>query len=81
MVPFACVGVIFILFRLSGFVVVSHYTATYFEFTYTSFDPLTASIIIGVARLMSSICLPLILGTTSKRTAFIIFGSVSTVSM
>ena len=81
LVPFSCVGVIYILYRLSGFVIIGHYTATYFEFTKTSFDPLSASILIGAVRLMSTICLPFILGTMSKRTAFVIFGSASTVGM
>ena len=81
LVPYACVGVLFILFRLSGFVVISHYTATYFEFTNTSFDPLSTPIIIGAVRLMSSICLPLILRTMQKKTAFVTLGFASTAGM
>ena len=80
-VPYACVGVLFILFRLSAFVVISHYTATYFEFTNTSFDPLSTPIIIGAVRLMSAICLPLILQNVSKRTAFVTLGFASTAGM
>ena len=79
--PFACVGVIQILFRLSGFSVISHYTATYFEFTNTPFDPLSLSIVIGGVRLISAMCLPLVLGPMSKKTAFATYGSASTVGM
>ena len=81
LMPFACVGVIFILFRLSGSVVISHYTATFFEFTSTSFDPQSVSIIIGVTRLLSSFSVPLILKTMTKKMAFITIGSTSTTAM
>ena len=79
--PFASVGVIFILFRLSGFVVISHFTATYFELTGISFNPLIAPIVIGVVRLASNLFLPLIIGTVTKKTAFITLGFTSTVGM
>ena len=79
--PFACVGVIFFLFRLSGSVVISHYTATFFEFTGTSFDPEYVSIVIGVARVISSLSVPLILRAMTKRMAFIAFGSAFTLGM
>ena len=81
MVPFSCVGAICILFRLSGFVVISHYTANCIEFSGTQFDPLSSSILIGAVRLVSSLCLHLILGIMSKRTAFIAIGSASTLGM
>ena len=81
LMPFACVGVIFILFRLSGSVVISHYTATFFEFTSTSFDPQSVSIIIGVTRLLSSFSVPLILKTMTKKMAFVTIGSASTTAM
>ena len=79
--PFACVGVIYFLFRLSGSVVISHYTATFFEFTGTSFDPQFVSIVIGVTRVLSSLSVPLILRTMTKRMAFITIGSAFTVGM
>ena len=79
--PFASVGVIYFLFRLSGSVVISHYTSTFFEFTGTSFDPQLVSIIIGVTRVLSSLSVPLILQTMTKRMAFITIGSAFTVGM
>ena len=79
--PFACVGVIFILFRLTGSTVISHYTATLFEFMGMSFDPLSVSILIGVTRVISTFSVPLLLKRMSKRKAFIVIGSVSTLGM
>ena len=79
--PFACVGVLFILHRLSAFVVISHNTATYFELTGTYYNPLFVSISYGVVRLISSLCMPLILIIMTKRTGFISFGSASTLAM
>ena len=81
LMPFASVGVIFILFRLSGFVVISHFTATYFELTGISFNPLIAPIVIGVARLASTFFLPLIIGNVTKKTAFTTLGFSSTLGM
>ena len=79
--PFACVGVIYILFRFSGSVVLSHYTATFFELAETSFDPLSVSISIGVIRIISTFSVPILLKTMSKRMAFIVIGSASTMGM
>ena len=79
--PFACVGVMFILHRLSAFIVISHNTATYFEFTGTYYNPLRVSISYGVVRLISSLCMPLILTNMTKRMGFISFGSASTLAM
>ena len=79
--PFACVGVLFILHRLTAFIVISHNTAIYFEFTGTAYNPLFVSISYGVVRLISSLCMPLILTITTKRMGFISFGSASTLAM
>ena len=79
--PFACVGIIYILFRMSGSSVVPHYTATLFEFTGMSFDPQHVAILIGITRVFSSFSVPLLLKTMTKRMTFIIIGSASTLGM
>ena len=81
LVPFACVGVILILFRLSGFVVISHYTATYFELIGVGIDPMFVPILVGVVRLLSTIFLPFILRSITKKMVFIVMGFTSFVGM
>ena len=79
--PFSCVGVIFILFRLSSFSILSHYTAPFLDRAQISLDPLLAAVIIGIIRLASSLGAFLILSLASKRTAFTLAGLASTFGM
>ena len=52
--PFSCVGVLFILFRLTSFSILSHYAAPFLEKAHISLNPLLAAVIIGLIRLASS---------------------------
>ena len=79
--PFACVGSTFILYRLSSFVVISHYTATIFEFMGIIYDPLAVSIGYGTIRLISSMCLPVFLAMLTKQMGLLLFGIASTLAM
>ena len=79
--PFSCVGVTFILFRLSSFSILSHYTAPFLDRAQISLDPLLAAVIIGIIRLASSLGAFLILSLASKRTAFTLAGLASTFGM
>ena len=79
--PFSCVGVICILFRLSCFSILSHYTAPFLDRAEINLDPLLAAVLIGVFRLVFSLSAFLILSITSKRTAFILGGTASTLGM
>ena len=74
-------AVIVILFRLSGFSVFSHYTATYLEKAGIDFDPLLCSTIIGVIRCLASLSTVMILIGMAKKTSFNTFGLISTLSM
>ena len=53
--PFSCVGILFILFRLSSYSILSHYTAPFLDKAHISLDPLLAAVIIGIIRLVSSL--------------------------
>ena len=79
--PFSCVGVLFILFRLSGFSILSHYTAPFLERARINVDPLVGAVIIGIFRVVSSIIAFAIFSATSKRTAFIVGGIMSIFGM
>ena len=79
--PFSCVGVIFIIYRLSCFSILSHYTAPFLDRAGINLDPLLAAIIIGIVRLISSLAAFPIISFTSKRTAFIVGGAASTLGM
>ena len=79
--PFSCVGVLFVLFRLTSFSILSHYAAPFLERAKISLDPLLAAVIIGVIRLVSSLGAFVILSYVSKRTTFILAGSASTFGM
>ena len=79
--PFSCVGVLYIFFRLSCFSILSHYTAPFLERAEISLDPLVASILIGLFRLLASLSSFIILLITSKRTAFCLCGAASTIGM
>ena len=79
--PFACLGITFILYRLSSFVVLSRYTATIFEFMGILYDPLAVSIGYGTIRLISSMCLPVFLTMLTKRMGLLLFGIASTLAM
>ena len=75
--PFASVGIMFIIYRLSSFVIILHYTATYFEFIGTIYNPLAVSISYGTVRLISSMCVPVFLARLTKRMGLLLFGSAS----
>ena len=79
--PFSCVGAIFILFRLSSFSILSHYTAPFLERVEINLDPLLAAVLIGLLRILCSLITFLILSVVSKRTAFIVAGTSSTLGM
>ena len=79
--PFSCVGVLFVLFRLTSFSILSHYAAPFLERAKISLDPLLAAVIIGVIRLVSSLGAFVILSYVSKRTTFILAGLASTFGM
>ena len=70
-----------ILFRLSGFSVVSHYTATYLEKAGINFDPLLGSLIIGAIRWLASLSAIVVLNFIAKKTSFITFGLISVICM
>ena len=70
-----------ILFRLSGFSVVSHYTATYLEKAGINFDPLLGSLIIGAIRWLASLSTIVVLNFIAKKTSFITFGLISVICM
>ena len=76
--PFACVGVLFIIFRLSCFSILSHFTAPFLDRAGIELDPLLVGAIIGVVRLIFSLMSILILSFISKRTAFILGGLATT---
>ena len=74
-------AMILILFRLTGFSVFSHYTATYLEKTGIDFDPLLGSTIIGAIRCLASLSTVMVLIIMAKKTSFVTFGLISTLSM
>ena len=75
------VGVIIALFRLSGFSMLSHYTAPFLDRAGISINPLLAAILIGIFRLVFSLAAFIILSFASKRTTFILAGATSTLGM
>ena len=79
--PFSCVGVLFILFRLTSFSILSHYAAPFLEKAHISLNPLLAAVIIGLIRLASSLGAFVILSFASKRTTFTLTGLVSVVGI
>ena len=79
--PFSCVGILFILFRLTGFSILSHYAAPFLDRAQISLDPLLAAVIIGIIRLVSSISAFVILAYASKKKTFILTGLISTFGM
>ena len=78
--PF-CAAMTTILFRLSGFSVLSHYTATYLEKAGINFDPLLGSAIIGAVRWLASLSTIVVLNFVAKKTSLAIFGLIGMVSM
>ena len=78
--PFSA-AVTIVLFRLSGFSVMSHYTATYLEKAGVNFDPLLGSILIGAMRWFASLTTIVVLNFMAKRASFLIFGWISVLSM
>ena len=78
--PFSAAMTI-IFFRLSGFSVMSSYTATYLENAGINFDPLLGSIFIGTVRLLASLSTIVVLNVISKRTSITTFGVISTLSV
>ena len=79
--PFSCVGVMFILLRVSGFSILSHYTASFLERTGMKLDSLLVALLIGIVRFIFSLLAFVFLSLISKRTAFIVCGSLGTLGM
>ena len=79
--PFSCVGVLLLLFRLSGFPILAHYTAPFLERTGMKVDYLLVSLINGIVRFACSLLALMFLPMMSKRISFIIFGSLGTFGM
>ena len=79
--PFSCIGVICILFRLSCFSILSHYTAPFLDKAGISLDPLIAAILIGLIRLILSLAAFPFIACVSKRTAFTLASGASTIGM
>ena len=73
-------ALIIVLFRLSGFSILSHYTATYLEGAGINLDPLLGSIMIGAARWLGSLSTIMVLYVLAKKTAFKAFGLTSVLS-
>ena len=78
--PFSA-AMIIILFKLSGFSVVSHYTATFLEKAGINFNPLLGSTVIGAIRCLASLSTIVVLAMISKKISFIIFGLMGTLAM
>ena len=79
--PFSCVGVILILFRLSSFSILAHYTAPFLDRAGISLDPLMVAVLIGIIRLIFSVVAFPIIFLISKRTTFILGGATSALGM
>ena len=79
--PYSCVGVLFILLRVSGFPILSHYTASFLERTGMKLDSLLVALIIGIVRFTFSLLAFVFLSLISRRTAFIVCGSLGTLGM
>ena len=79
--PFSCVGVLLIMYRLSCFSILSHYTAPFLDRAGISLDKLGAAILIGILRLIFSIAAFPIVSLIPKKIAFILGGSASTLGM
>ena len=79
--PFSCVGIIFILFQLSSFSILSNYAAPFLDRAGISLDPLLASVIICIFRLVSSHGAFILFLFASKRTAFILGSMASLFGM
>ena len=79
--PFSCVGVILILFRLSCYSILSHYTAPFLDRAGISLDPLMAAILIGIFRLIFSLAAYPIIAHFPKRIVFILGGAASALGM
>ena len=73
-------ALITVVFRLSGFTVLSHYTATYLDDAGTDLDPLLGAIIIGAVRWLGSLSTIVVLYVAPKKTAFTAFGLISMLS-
>ena len=79
--PFSCVGVLLLLFRLSGFPILAHYTAPFLERTGMKVDYLLISLINGIVRFACSLLALMFLPMMSKRISFMIFGGLGTLGM
>ncbi len=79
--PFSCIGVIYIIYELSGFEVVTAYAQTFFEKTGVQLDPSLAAIVSGSFRLLSSLLAPIVLLKAPKKPLFLICGTLSAVGM
>ena len=70
-----------IFLLLTGYSIISHYTAPYLERTGISLDPLVASVVEGLFRLGSSFCTFAFLSIASKRTLMYILAATGSIGM
>jgi hypothetical protein len=79
--PFSCVGALFILFRLSGYSMVVHYTTSYLETAGAKMDPMLGTVLVGLFRLLAALCAPFALLRIPKKALFISSGLAGAVGM
>jgi hypothetical protein len=79
--PFSCVGALYILFRLSGYSIVTHYTTSYLETAGAKMDPMLGTVLVGSVRLLAALCAPFALLKIPKKALFISSGLAGTIGM
>jgi hypothetical protein len=79
--PFSCVGIIYIVYELSGFEVVTAYAQNFFEKAGVELDPSLAAIFSGSFRLVASMTAPLVLMRVPKKNLFVACGTLSAIGM
>jgi hypothetical protein len=79
--PFCCVGVLYNLFRLSGYSIVTHYTATYLEAAGAKMDPMLGTVVVGAFLVLSSLCASFALLKISKKSLFTASGLAGAAGM
>jgi hypothetical protein len=79
--PFCCVGVLYNLFRLSGYSIVTHYTATYLVAAGAEMDPLLGTVVVGAFRVLSALCASFALLKVSKKNLFTASGLAGAAGM
>ncbi len=79
--PFACVGVIFVLYGISGYGVMANYMAFFLAQSGVDLDPLLATIVIHVTRVPTAIAASFLLLRCSKKVVFFACTMVTVVSL